>query len=156
MQLYSNLNILWPCPSLGLEWKLTFPVLWPLLSFPILLAYLSAALSQHDLIVFLYLFAVITEEGFLISPCSSLEICVHLGMSSPFSFPFISLLFSTICKASSNNYFASLLFFFLGMILISTYCSMLWSSIHSSSGTLSDLITWIYCHFHCIIIRGLI
>ena len=39
MQLYSNLNILWHCPSLGLEWKLTFPVLWPLLSFPILLAY---------------------------------------------------------------------------------------------------------------------
>ena len=71
-------------------------------------------------------------------------------------FPFISLLFSTICNASSNNYFASLLFFFLGMSLIRTYCSMLWSSIHSSSGTLSDLITWIYCHFHCIIIRGLI
>ena len=38
-QLCSSLNILWHCLSLGLEWKLTFPVLWPLLSFPNLLAY---------------------------------------------------------------------------------------------------------------------
>ena len=29
--------ILWHCPSLGLEWELTFPVLWPFLSFPNLL-----------------------------------------------------------------------------------------------------------------------
>ena len=30
---------LWYCLSLGLEWKLTFPVLWPLLNFPNLLEY---------------------------------------------------------------------------------------------------------------------
>ena len=29
------LSILWHCLSLGLEWKLTFPVVWPLLSFQI-------------------------------------------------------------------------------------------------------------------------
>ena len=34
-----SLNILWHCPSLVLEWKRRFPVLWPLLSFPNLLAY---------------------------------------------------------------------------------------------------------------------
>ena len=34
MQLCGSLSILWHCLSLGLEWKLTFPVLWPLLSFP--------------------------------------------------------------------------------------------------------------------------
>jgi len=34
-----SLNILWQCLSLGLEWILTFPVLWLLLSFPNLLAY---------------------------------------------------------------------------------------------------------------------
>ena len=34
-----SLNILWHCFSLGLEWKLTFPVLWLLLSFLNLLAY---------------------------------------------------------------------------------------------------------------------
>ena len=32
-------NFHWHCLSLGPEWKLTFPFLWPLLSFPNLLAY---------------------------------------------------------------------------------------------------------------------
>ena len=39
MQLCGSLNILWHCLSLEFEWKLTFPVLWLLLSFPNLLAY---------------------------------------------------------------------------------------------------------------------
>ena len=39
VQLCSSLNILWHCLSLGLERKWPFPVLWPLLSFPDLLAY---------------------------------------------------------------------------------------------------------------------
>ena len=39
VQLCGNLNILWHCLSLGLQWKTPFPVLWPLLSFPNLLAY---------------------------------------------------------------------------------------------------------------------
>ena len=30
------------------------------------------------------------------------------------------------------------------MVLITTSCTMLWTSIHSSSGILSDLISWIY------------
>ena len=34
-----SLNIFWNCLSLGLEWKLTFSNLWPVLSFPYLLAY---------------------------------------------------------------------------------------------------------------------
>ena len=34
-----SLSILWHCLSLGLEWKLPFLVLWPLLHFPNLLAY---------------------------------------------------------------------------------------------------------------------
>ena len=38
MQKYGTLNIIWGCSSLGLEWKLTFLVLWPLLSFPYMLA----------------------------------------------------------------------------------------------------------------------
>ena len=62
-------------------------------------------------------------------------------------FPFLlcfSLLFSAICKASSDNHFAFLHFFFLGMVLIPASCTMSWTSIHSSSGTLSDLIPWIY------------
>ena len=31
-------------------------------------------------IVFLYFFALFTEEGFLISPCCSLELCIQLGL----------------------------------------------------------------------------
>ena len=58
--------------------------------------------------------------------------------------PFTSLLFSPICKASSDNQFAFLHFFFLGMVLITASCTMSHTSIHSSSGTLSDLVPWIY------------
>ena len=56
----------------------------------------------------------------------------------------LSLLFSTICKISSHNHFASLHFFSLGMVLITASCTILWTSVHSFSGTLSDLIPWIY------------
>ena len=37
--LCSSLSTLWHCLSLRLKWKLTFSCLWPLLSFPNLLAY---------------------------------------------------------------------------------------------------------------------
>ena len=37
-------------------------------------------------IVFLYFFALITEEGFLISPCCSLEFCIQMGIFFLFSF----------------------------------------------------------------------
>ena len=57
---------------------------------------------------------------------------------------FTSLLFSTICKASADNHFALLHFFFLEMILVTVCCTVLQSSIHNSTGTLSDLIHWIY------------
>ena len=39
-------------------------------------------------IVFLYLFALITEEAFLISPCYSLELCIQMGVYFLFSFAF--------------------------------------------------------------------
>ena len=68
--------------------------------------------------------------------------------------PFTSLLFSAICKASSDNHFAFLHYFFLGMVLIPASWAMSWISIHSSSGTLSirsNPLTLI-CHFHCIIV----
>ena len=38
--------------------------------------------------VFLYFFALITEEGFLISPCYSLELCIQKSISFLFSFAF--------------------------------------------------------------------
>ena len=48
---------------------------------------------------------------------------------------FASLLFSVICKALSDSHFAFLHFFFLGMVLIPVSCTMSWTSVYSSSGT---------------------
>ena len=53
---------------------------------------------------------------------------------------FTSFLFSAICKASSDNHFAFLCFFFVGMVLITASYKMSGTSIHTFSGTLSDLI----------------
>ena len=58
--------------------------------------------------------------------------------------PFASCLFSAICKAYSDNHFAILHFFFWGMVLITAFYTMSQTSVHSSSGTLLDLIPWIY------------
>ena len=58
--------------------------------------------------------------------------------------PFASVLFSAICKASSDSHFACLHFFFLEMVLIAASYTMWWISTHSSSGTLSDINPWIY------------
>ena len=38
--------------------------------------------------VFLYFFALITEEGFCISPCYSLELCIQMLICFLFSFAF--------------------------------------------------------------------
>ena len=48
--------------------------------------------SLSHSIAFLYFFALITEEGFLISSCYSLELCIQMGISFFFSFalPFFS------------------------------------------------------------------
>ena len=51
-------------------------------------------------IVSLYFFALIAEEGFLISPCYSLELWIHMGIAFLFSFAF---LFTAIYKASSAS-----------------------------------------------------
>ena len=57
-----------------------------------LICHLSGALEEisslsHS-IVFLYFFALITEEGFLISMCYSLELCIQMGISFLLSFLF--------------------------------------------------------------------
>ena len=65
--------------------------------------FLEEISSLSHPIVFLYFFALVTEEGFLISPCYSWELWIQMGLSSLFSFPFASLFFSAIFKASPNN-----------------------------------------------------
>ena len=47
------------------------------------------------------------------------------------------LLFSAIYKASTDNHFTFLHFFFLGMVLITASCRRSLTFVHSSSGTLS-------------------
>ena len=51
--------------------------------------------------------------------------------------PFASLLFSAIYKASWDNHFAFLHFFFLGIVLIPVSCTMSQPPVYSSSHTLS-------------------
>ena len=87
--------------------------------------------------VFLYFFAVITEEDFLISPCYSLDLYIQVDIFFLSPLPFAFLRFSAICKSSSHNHFAFLHFFFLGMVLITASCTVSQTSVHSSSGTLS-------------------
>ena len=53
----------------------------------------------------------------------------------PLLFP--SLLFTSICKAYSDSHFAFLHLFFLGMVLLPVSCTVSWTSVHCSSGTLS-------------------
>ena len=50
---------------------------------------------------------------------------------------FASHLFSAIYKYSTDTHFAFFHFFFLGMILVFASCTMSWTSVYSSSGTLS-------------------
>ena len=50
---------------------------------------------------------------------------------------FASILFTAICKTSSDSHFSFLHFFFLGMVWIPVSCTVSWTSVHSSSGTLS-------------------
>ena len=101
-------------------------VVFPVLFFP------SISLHWSLRKAFLSLLATLWNSAFK---------CVYLSF-----FPLLlaSLLFSAICKASSDNHFAFLHFIFLGMVLITDSCTMSQTSVHSSSGTLSDLIPWIY------------
>ena len=50
--------------------------------------FLKGVSSLSHSAVFLYFFALITQEGFLISPCYSLELCIQMGISFLFSFAF--------------------------------------------------------------------
>ena len=52
-------------------------------------SFLEEISSLFHSIVLLYFFALITEEGFLISPCYSLELSIQIGISFLFSFAFV-------------------------------------------------------------------
>ena len=50
--------------------------------------FLEEISSLSHSVVFLYFFALIAEGGFLVSPCYSLELCIQMGISFLFVFPF--------------------------------------------------------------------
>ena len=50
--------------------------------------FLQEISSLSHSVVFLYFFALITEEGLLISPCCSLELCIQMLISFLFFFAF--------------------------------------------------------------------
>ena len=51
--------------------------------------FLEEISSLSHSIVFLYFFALITEEGFLFSPCYSLELCIQMQYSNGYIFHFL-------------------------------------------------------------------
>ena len=87
---------------------------------------------------------------------ASLELCVRMGISFLYPLCLACLLFSAICKASSDNHFSFLHFLFLWMVLITPPVQCLEPlSIVLQALCLSDLTPESICHFHCIIIRDL-
>ena len=70
-----------------------------------------------------------------------------MGIFSLFSFAFCFSSLFISCKAFSESHFALFHFCFLGVVLLTISCTQLQTSIHSSSGTLSDLIPWIFLSF---------
>ena len=119
--------------------------------------FLEEISSLSHSIVFLYFFALIIEEGFLISPCCSLELSIKMGISFLFSFAFCFSSFHSYFKASLESHFAFLHFFFLGMFLIPLSCTMSRTSVRSSLDTLVYQILPLKSipQFHCIIVRYL-
>ena len=58
--------------------------------------FLEVISSLFHSVVFLYFFALIAEEGFLISSCFSLELCIQMLISFLFSLNFSLLFFSQL------------------------------------------------------------
>ena len=61
--------------------------------------FLEEISSLSHSIAFIYFFVLITKEGFLISPCYSLELSVQMGISFLFSF---ASLFSSFGEGNGN------------------------------------------------------
>ena len=103
--------------------------------------FLEEISSLSHSVVFLYFFALIAEEGFLISPCYSLELCIQMLISFLVSFDFRFSSFHSYLQGLLIQPFCFFFHFFsMGIVLIPVSCTMSWTSIHSSSGTLSDLV----------------
>ena len=111
---------------------------------------LSPVFLNRSLVFPLFLFSSIIKHCSLKKAFLSL-LAIH--WNSVFNWMYLSLSpllstflhSSTIHKASSDNHFAFLFFFFFGMVLFNASWTVLRTSVHSSSGTLlSRPVPWIY------------
>ena len=75
--------------------------------------FLEEISSLSHSIVFLYFFALITEEGFLIYPCYSLELCIEMSIFS-FFLSFLLIFFSQLFVRPPQ---ATILLFFVFLFL---------------------------------------
>ena len=116
---------------------------YPLLSpFAWNLPLVSLIFLKRSLVFPILLFSSISLHGSLRKPFLSL---LAILWNSAFKWVYLSFspllfaspLFTDIYKASSDSHLTFLHFFFLGMVLIPVSCTMSWTSIHSSSSTLS-------------------
>ena len=102
------------------------------LIFPILL-FSSISLHCSLMKAFFTVLAILWNSAFS---------CIYLSL---LSLLFISLLFWAICKASSDNLFAFLHFFFLGMVLVTASHTMLQPlSVVLQAFCIAYLILWIF------------
>ena len=99
--------------------------------------FLEEISSLSHSIIFLYFFALIAEEGFLIFPCYSWNSAFRWVLCSFSPLPFTHLFCPVICEASSDNHFALSHFFLLGIVLVTASYPVLQIYINSSSGTVS-------------------
>ena len=99
-------TVAWDAPFIFLKRSLVFPIL------------LFSSFSLYCLL----------KKTFLSLLAISLELCFQIGIFFLFSFAFHFSSFLS-CKASSDNHFPFLHFFFLWMILVTTSCTILWTAI---------------------------
>ena len=74
-------------------------------------------MNKDHSVVFLYFFALIAEEGFLISSCYSLELCIQLLISFLFSFAFHFSSFHSYLQGLLRQPFCFFAFPFLGVVI---------------------------------------
>src|SRR5574341_213605 len=76
--------------------------------------FLEEISSLSHSVVFLYFFALIAEEGFLISACYSLELCIQMLISFLFSFAFHFSSFHSYLQGFLRQPFCFFAFLFHG------------------------------------------
>ena len=106
--------------------------------------FLGEISSLSHSIVFLYFFTLFTEEGFLISPCYSLELCIQMGVSFLFSFAFHFSVFSQLFVSPPQTAILLFCIFFSwgwSWSLSPVPCHKLLSIVHHNHRKLANLIT---------------